>query len=212
MRVVGLSALLAFLSGAPSAPSQVEILQTRSYLQGENAPVSGEAWMCIALDGWLATARECQTEVARESDEAFPGIRVSVQGVPPLFMVRGIPALKPGPVPTVVFGQISFVHPGSVGLGPDEGTRLTVNPAEGGFVIELSVGEKQQELAHIRDLDLNGATALLWAGDLDHDGKLDLLIDQTAHAAETDLVLYLSSAAKDGEFVHPVALLHVINC
>ena len=47
--------------------------------------------------------------------------------------------------------------------------------------------------------------ALLWAGDLDRDGKLDLLYDLRSCYMYNELALFLSSAAKEGEFVGLVA-------
>lgn len=46
---------------------------------------------------------------------------------------------------------------------------------------------------------------LLWAGDLDRDGKLDLLYNLRTFYMYTELALFLSSAAKEGELVGLVA-------
>ncbi len=43
--------------------------------------------------------------------------------------------------------------------------------------------------------------SLLWAGDLDRDGKLDLLYNLSSFYIDTELALFLSSAAKNGELV-----------
>lgn len=42
---------------------------------------------------------------------------------------------------------------------------------------------------------------LVWAGDLDRDGKLDLLYNLSSFYIDTELALFLSSAAKEGELV-----------
>jgi hypothetical protein len=47
--------------------------------------------------------------------------------------------------------------------------------------------------------------SLRWAGDLDRDGKLDLIYNLGGHYTRTRLALYLSSAAKPGELVGLVA-------
>jgi hypothetical protein len=47
--------------------------------------------------------------------------------------------------------------------------------------------------------------SLRWAGDLDRDGKLDLIYNLGGHYTKTRLALYLSSAAKPGELVGLVA-------
>lgn len=54
--------------------------------------------------------------------------------------------------------------------------------------------------------------SLLWAGDLDRDGRLDLLFDRSDHYKVTDRVLYLSSRAGEAELVHPAATFRTVGC
>ncbi len=51
----------------------------------------------------------------------------------------------------------------------------------------------------------DGNARLRWAGDLDRDGRLDLIYNLGGHHTETRLALYLSSAAKPGALVGLVA-------
>lgn len=53
--------------------------------------------------------------------------------------------------------------------------------------------------------------ALLWSGDLDRDGKLDLLYDLRSCYIYNDLALFLSSAAKEGELVGLVARWNAVG-
>ena len=63
----------------------------------------------------------------------------------------------------------------------------------------LSIGGKRQWL-----FDLGGDSVdVRWAGDLDGDGKLDLLIQDGDESPE--FFLFLSSAARQDEIVHAVA-------
>jgi len=50
-----------------------------------------------------------------------------------------------------------------------------------------------------------------WAGDLDRDGKLDLIVDESTNNY-SGVVLYLSSPAKQGKHVIPVARLSMSGC
>ena len=54
--------------------------------------------------------------------------------------------------------------------------------------------------------------SLLWAGDLDRDGQLDLLLDILNHYAGRHYALYLSSEADAGNLVKPVAELFIHGC
>ena len=53
---------------------------------------------------------------------------------------------------------------------------------------------------------------VLWAGDLDLDGRLDLLLDTSDHENVNEMRLFLSSAAKPGQFVSEVALFRQLGC
>ncbi len=52
---------------------------------------------------------------------------------------------------------------------------------------------------------------LVWAGDLDRDGKLDLLYNLSSFYIDTELALFLSSAAKEGELVGLVARWNAVG-
>ncbi len=54
--------------------------------------------------------------------------------------------------------------------------------------------------------------SLIWAGDLDRDGKLDFLLDATTHYNVSEPTLFLSSPAQAGEIVRPVATIHFVGC
>jgi hypothetical protein len=54
--------------------------------------------------------------------------------------------------------------------------------------------------------------SVLWAGDLDGDDKLDLLIDTTDHYNKREYTLFLSSYAADGELIGKVAQFVTLGC
>ena len=64
---------------------------------------------------------------------------------------------------------------------------------------------EHQVLIKVPELEGEEGPNLVWAGDLDRDGKLDLIADLSAFYMDTDLALFLSSAAKEGELVGLVA-------
>ena len=54
--------------------------------------------------------------------------------------------------------------------------------------------------------------SVFWAGDLDRDGKLDLLIESASHANVSSLTLFLSSPAKENKLLEPVAQFVTQGC
>jgi hypothetical protein len=52
----------------------------------------------------------------------------------------------------------------------------------------------------------------IWAGDLDRDGALDLIMDLTNHYNVSRIVLFLSSMAEEGQLLKPVAVLTTVGC
>jgi hypothetical protein len=58
----------------------------------------------------------------------------------------------------------------------------------------------------------DASPALLFAGDLDRDGHLDLILDATDHYNVGRPTLYLSSPARDGELVRRVAVNESVGC
>lgn len=67
---------------------------------------------------------------------------------------------------------------------------------------EKAVSQVLTAIPRMGDL---GEPYLVWAGDIDRDGKIDLIYDLSDHYIKTHLALFLSSAAKAGELVGLVA-------
>jgi hypothetical protein len=57
-----------------------------------------------------------------------------------------------------------------------------------------------------------GGPILLWAGDIDRDGKLDFLMDIAGHYNASEPALYLSSQASPGTLVKKVASRKGVGC
>jgi hypothetical protein len=85
----------------------------------------------------------------------------------------------------------------------------------------LSQGTREQVLASVRAsqytkgvLDTDSEkTGLLWAGDLDADGKLDLVIDVSDHEnASANIRVFLSSQAEGLEIVGEAGVFDAVGC
>ncbi|MBS1813354.1 MAG: hypothetical protein JSS87_00595 [Acidobacteria bacterium] len=68
----------------------------------------------------------------------------------------------------------------------------------------------EQELAHFGDEFNDGHVSILWLGDLDGDGKLDLLLDISGHYNVMNPVLFLSKGAP--QLVQAVASFPTTGC
>lgn len=140
------------------------------------------------------------------------GVEVAVPGESPLLLVRGVAALKPGPV-TRASAERTRMTVGNVQPLP-EGLQLVATLDEDGVYqlrLEDAQGRKQVLCAHEELYDETVPTVLM-AGDLDADGRLDLLIDTSNHYNLSRVTLFLSSAAGPGEWVAPVAALQTTGC
>lgn len=84
-------------------------------------------------------------------------------------------------------------------------SRVAAEEHDGTLMLEISLDGRRQTLGRFgtpacEPSPLNMATILPWAGDLDHDGRPDLLVNFTL-GFEQGLALYLSSLAGPGQIV-----------
>jgi len=168
------------------------------------------------------------------------GKAVSVPQGDPLLLVRDLLELKTGRVPTAFPNRSAVKHrqaseysagrplkcgqtimlkckgraaqlvvSGQVVKATEEGSQ---------YVHGLKVTLKSEGRSQILygsddyDLSLDDGPKLIWAGDLDGDGKIDLLVDTTNHYNVADPTLFLSSLARHGKLVKRVAEFRHVGC
>lgn len=150
----------------------------------------------------------------------------------PIFLVRGLGRSKPGAVPTVSVSATKLL-PGIqlplrtrgvedselVALGTAAATEFHgTDPAVRDYHLALRTPDGRSQVLDVpsdfRALEVGmGGCDLVWAGDLDGDARVDLLIDCVDHYnIQMRWTLFLSSAARDGELVHAVAELLAVGC
>lgn len=182
MRACALAILLAAVPLHAAAEGHGRLLVPNSVVDEADAVKPGDTWLCVGREGAVVRARSCA--IAIEPEE--PGIGQPLDAAKmgnPLFLVTGVEGLREGEVPTVTSEEVVLSKVGaSVTLGAERAV-LAVSGREGDYEIGFSVGGKRQVLARTTQLDdINlGRPALLWAGDLDRDGKIDLLMDVSGH-------------------------------
>ncbi len=218
-------------STASPVEPEIQLLQVGAFHGDEVSAESGETWLGLysTSDGYTLIPSRITVETVYDplvdSEGERTGKVVSVEErARPLFLIKGLDAPKRESIKTLSAEQ-TVLSPGKfldLGMNSKNGYHLSaygegdIGPS--GFIslknysIELSNGQVSQELLAYDST--NGAVpSLLWAGDLDGDGQLDLLIDATPHyTVYSAPMLFLSSMAKDGNLVQQVALFVAISC
>jgi hypothetical protein len=229
-------ALLAILTLAGAAPtrSAVQIISTGEH-HGDEVPADTPGtWFALVADSGGTSLRRVRVSVTTVKDEILDdgdemtGKRVDVSpAVEPLVLMRGIRGLKAGRIPTV------FVHQ------PVEGVvdaRFRGDSYQ--FWMECreqpSASEQRQERCALklrhgsifqvlaeysayyddgeRIWSSENRPTILWAGDLNRDGLLDVLLDTSDHYNVTGMALFLSRAAASGFLLEEVAAYMTTGC
>ncbi|HEX3126623.1 MAG TPA: hypothetical protein VH394_04775 [Thermoanaerobaculia bacterium] len=209
MRCLALAILLA------AAPVRGEILFTGTFHGDEMTARSGETWLCLMATKTGDELKTCTVDVKTVFDPimgANTGKKVSIRGGgEAVVLVRNIPGLKPGPVRTLFSGLWSLrPENGSLLLGPE--MRLEMGREGVWYTVEFWAGSTRKQVLWRNEYVGDGPPMLHWAGDLDRDGKLDLLIDITDHDNLSRMALFLSSLAKEGELVGLAGLFDSVGC
>ena len=218
-------------SEASPVESKIQLLQVGAFHGDEVAAKSGEVWLGLysTPDGYALIPSRITVETVYDPfvDNAGEktGKMVTVEGqTRPLFLIKGLDTPEAQSIKTLS-AEGTILSPGkslNLGLDGKNESHLTAygegDVGPNGFTslenysLELSKGQVSQEL--LAYSSTNGAIpTLLWAGDLDGDNRLDLVINATPHYAVSSApMLFLSSMAKDGNLVQKVAIFIATGC
>lgn len=201
-----LAIILSLLFFLPFVARADEIVFATESYHGEEMPFrDGEEFLALKPDAVLAPMRISVTPETGMFDK-----KVSVIGYEEIYLIRG-----------------KNLHPGKVGVAEPDFSPLmpermnatfTLGPVPYDLSYRCSANECTLELDHgdaTQDLVTAPRDAehyIVFAGDLDHDGKLDLIANLARHWNEWRPVLLLSSAAKNGEIVGLAAELSTTGC
>lgn len=161
--------------------------------------VSPTGWLALWPDG-LAKATVTFERVSDPLlDDGKPetvktGIDVRVDGGParPIVLIKGLPPRK---VSSVLKGAVQLCEPQKIGAVVGDSVVLACETTESkGVRLVAAVNGEHQTLYSQTGLDTDG-WVLEWAGDLDGDGRLDLLLSADEHSALRTRRLFLSSGA-----------------
>jgi len=149
---------------------------------------------------------------------------VTVSNGTPVFLLRGADYLQRTTVRTAVFNPEGLVLPDVNAL------TLACNGCEGAYRLRIAdkrTRDSDPPKASRLLLERNGVEQILyewpeglldqhcelvWAGDLDGDGKLDLFMNLSDHYNVTEATLFLSSRSRADKLVEPVAVFRTVGC
>ncbi|MFN7974166.1 MAG: hypothetical protein U0166_17755 [Acidobacteriota bacterium] len=193
----------------------------------------GERWMGMFASGDGYELRPVVLDISSDRSwgmdlgDLAEGTRVAVSGDAVPELIFDVPALHEGPITTVFVGQMSLPRRGALTLPLDD-ARLTIvsdeapasgDESEAGCNLVLSTRSGRQVLESYagcamrviaEPMAMAGSLPLvLWAGDMDDDGKIDLLLAGSDEDGHDVMRLYLSSHAGDGGLVGVAAQMPV---
>ena len=227
-----LSSLLVFaLSGAHA------LQPPGNFHQGEAVARHGERWLALRVQTDDARLETTRLRVKTVFDELLDaegqatGTEVGSDKVDDVVTYLRGPGLHAGPVVQARIedsADDSGLVAQTLHLGEKAyrlATRCKADPADqDGFVcaIDLINGERSQTLVRMTAQQMEGRAGfmlgddasphLIFAGDLDRDGKLDLIFDTTDHYNLSRPVLFLSGAAEGDELLRTVAEHSASGC
>lgn len=196
----------------------------------------GETWLALVEEGSGFALREIKISVTTVVDEvidvppAKTGKKVSApKGLEPVVMLRNLPQLKAGPVATAEIVDRDFNAGKATGIYFDgmmyeleiQCDKAALDKEQIDCPLQLIDGSSKQSLTTYpiyhpgtdkQSIASEAFPQVFWAGDLDGDGRLDLILDLTDHYNVSAPTLLLSSPAKAGELVRPVAEFRTTGC
>lgn len=229
--------IVAFARPAATAPEVA--LQWPGEFHGEETRArDGETWLALRHEGaraWLeatVVSVEAVQDPVLDGEDERTGRRVSTPALArePLVLLRG-GGLVAGAMPAVPEVPVPLANPGGhrievptlpafeLALACDE---VDARPAETfDCRLELRDARRVQVLhvfAGFRGSDGNpmlgddGGATLHFAGDLDRDGRVDLILDVRDHYNVQRTQLWLSGDAADGELLRLATTTEITGC
>jgi hypothetical protein len=215
---------------------RVELLETGEFHGDEITARTGERWLGLyvtdhssTLLSYRLTVETVHDGIVDQDAEQETGKDVSVDlPLDPVFLVKGATMLSAGPVTTVFSGNANFektlekVSPINLKLGEvsyvlkvvgaDDNSKCSEHAFPRNAKLVLVSGESAQILYSLEECGNEPYWHLLWAGDLDRDGRLDLYVSVTQHYNVSERKLFLSSQAGDDHLVKEVAEFVTSGC
>lgn len=205
------------LAPGPGASPRFRLAVPGDYHGHEVKIPSGEGWLGLFItpDGTVLRPVDLVSGPAFDpyfDDEGeASGLRVTAAGeeFQPLLVLLppADAAFAPGPVESCVVGSPDPLPDTTLILGDSV---LLEASAKG---VILQEGAVRQRLSPLPAGLYPEGAAVVWAGDLDGDGRIDLVLDERPHYAFRFIYrLFLSSGARPGRLVEERASVSAVSC
>jgi hypothetical protein len=218
--VLGAAILCAALFAAPA--EQHRLIEAGTFHAGEVSDADAGPWLGLFPDGQRYAWRDAIVDVKAVRDDSVDakdqrtGREVSVRGgANPVFLLRGGEDLRVATVDGYRELELRALHNGDqlkLALGKQEFLLRVSNPHRhgdadmAGSSLELQSNGVTQLLYSAPESANEPAWEILWAGDLDGDGKLDLYLQLGADSSVSERFLFVSTLAVSGQLVDEFAV------
>lgn len=215
------------LMHSPDAAIRKRLLQTGEFHGNEVFGRQGERWLALVRSsvGYRAEMRTLRVRRVPDPIDGAPEPAKQIGTVEPgqtVFLLRGFDRLAGRAVPTAFDGAVPLTPHGEVRLF-FAGREVNLNVLPNGkhesfeneqvpmYQVNFVLANREERMIPLPVVvsEYNHAR-LLWA-DLDADGKLDLLL-QDSGFNRSSTRLFLSSTARPGEVVREVAQFYTTGC
>lgn len=213
LRTAPLAAILAL--AATQAPGTV---LTADDIEGDFLfrrpfPVGGREWIAVVSSGGAPMLSSASVRWEAGLDAGDSVFALSVDPGDPTLLIAGVRQVHVGPVVAATGGPEPLtpewsVHDISLGSATYTLTLASSDPMLCDATITLGDGTRSQTLYRADDQEFSCDEPhfdLDWAGDLDGDGRLDIVTTLSPKYSYYPRRLWLSSAARAGELVGLVA-------
>ncbi|HXN45887.1 MAG TPA: hypothetical protein VN893_04555 [Bryobacteraceae bacterium] len=218
--VFGAALLCAALFAPPA--EQRRLIEAGTFHAGEISDTDAGPWLGLFPDGHRYVWRDAIVDVKAVRDDSVDardlrtGREVSVRGgASPVFLVRGGEDLRVANVDGYRELELRALRNGDqlkLTLGKQEFLLRVANPRRhgdadmAGSSLELVSNGVTQLLYSAPENASEPAWEILWAGDLDGDGKLDLYLQLGADSGVSERILFVSTMAASGQLVGEFAV------
>lgn len=206
----------------PAPRPKLDLIQLGTFHHGEAEFRSGGGWIGLvpSRDGFSWVNLRIKTEkvhdpIGSDPPELKRATQITLETptrFEPLFLLRGLSQLATKPVHTCFDRSEngSFLEQNPI-LLTCEANAYSIQVTNQ-RLLQLKRGAKTQTLFTWAQALSEEHAELIWAGDLDGDGNLDLLLDHSSNSNATGLSLYLSTWAAPGQLVGRAATFKTLGC